>query len=83
VPSPGRFLQLAPQQPGFAAMSRAEVDQLGLLSRFHTPIPPVVNAAHWQSWPAPPAPPAPPDLDLNHPEEQPALLPRDHPISKD
>lgn len=83
VPSPGRFLQLAPQQPGFAPMSRAEVDQLGLLSRFHTPIPPVVNAAHWQTWPAPPAPPAPPDLDLNHPQQRPTLLPRDHPISKD
>jgi hypothetical protein len=83
VPSTGQFLQVAPTAPGFTTMDPAEIETLGLLSRFQTSIPPVVNAEHWETWLAPPAPPPPPDLDLTHPQPESKLLPRDVPLAHD
>ncbi len=83
VPSMGRFLQVAPATQPFVPMQSREIDQLGLLSRFRTDIPPVVNAAHWESWLAPPAPPPPPEIDLTKPAPDLHLLPRDHPLASD
>jgi hypothetical protein len=83
VPSLGQFLQVAPTASGFAPLDAAEVETMGLLNRFQTAIPPVVNAEHWQSWPPPPPPPPPPDLDLTHPQEESKLLPRDVPLARD
>jgi hypothetical protein len=84
VPSLGRFIQIAPtQHDGFIALGAARTDHMGLLNRFRTTVPPVLNTEHWTSWPPPPAPPPPPDLDLDHPQETPLLLPRDVPLGKD
>jgi len=84
VPSVGRFIQVAPSaHDGFVALDPAQTEHLGLLNRFRTTVPPVLNTEHWTSWPPPPPPPPPPDLDLDHPQDQPHLLPRDVPLGKD
>lgn len=83
VPSVGKFLQVAPTAQGFVPMQGQQVDALGLLNRFHTDIPPVVNRAHWQSWLAPPAPPPLLEIDLTKPAPDLHLLPRDQPLGAD
>jgi hypothetical protein len=84
VPSVGRFFQVAPSaHDGFVTLDAAQTEQMGLLNRFRTTVPPVLNTEHWTSWPPPPPPPPPPDLDLDHPQEEPHLLPRDVPLGKD
>jgi hypothetical protein len=84
VPSVGGFFQVAPSaDDGFHELGTARTEHLGLLDRFRTIVPPVLNTEHWTSWPPPPPPPPPPDLDLDHPQEQPHLLPRDVPLGKD
>jgi hypothetical protein len=84
IPSPGRFIQIAPtQRDGFVPLGEAQTEHLGLLDRFRTTVPPVLNTEHWTIWPPPPPPPPPPDLDLDHPQEEPELLPRDVPLGKD
>jgi hypothetical protein len=84
IPSVACFLQVAPTTAdGFQPMAAEAVQRLGLLNRFQTIIPPVVNAAHWTTWPPPAAPPPPPDLNLDHPDDHPKLLPRDVPLGKD
>jgi len=84
IPSLGRFIQIAPtHHDGFIPLDAAQTEHMGLLNRFRTTVPPVLNTDHWTSWPPPPPPPPPPDLDLDHPEERPHLLPRDVPLEKD
>lgn len=84
VPSVGTFFQVAPaDHEGFVELDTGQVRAMGLLNRFQTLIPPVVNTAHWHTWPPPPAPPPPPDLDLDHPQDKPSLLPPDVPLGPD
>ena len=76
--------QVAPSaHDGFVALDAAQTEHLGLLNRFRTTVPPVLNTEHWTSWPPPPPPPPPPDLDLDRPQDEPHLLPRDVPLGKD
>lgn len=82
VPSQGHFLQVAPTT-GFRSLDESEVQSLGLLSRFQTSIPPMVNTQHWRPWMAPPAPAPRRELDLTRPYEEPDLLPRDVPLASD
>ncbi len=82
VPSIGRFLQLAPTA-GFRPLDPAELESMGLLNRFQTSIPPLVNERHWEAWTAPPAPAPRRELDLTRPYEEPDLLSRDVPLAPD
>ncbi|MDQ1650152.1 MAG: hypothetical protein QOG60_2209 [Frankiaceae bacterium] len=82
VPSIGRYLQIAPIA-GFRTLDPAEIEAMGLLNRFHTSIPPMVNAKHWQTWMTAPAPAPRRELDLTRPYEEPELLSRDVPLAPD
>ena len=82
VPSMARYLQVAPSA-GFRTLDPAEIEAMGLLNRFQTSIPPLVNEQHWEAWTAPPAPAPRAELDLTQPFEEPDLLPRDVPLAPD
>jgi hypothetical protein len=82
VPSLGRFLQIAPTA-GFSVLDPADIESMGLLSRFQTSIPPMVNTQHWQQWLSAPPPQPQRDLDLTRPYEEPELLSREVPLAAD